>query len=64
MTNGTTTNPNLWSVTVQGGFQSALISGNNYRFISRATDNARNSEFRFRSAALTRERPKGKGVQG
>ena len=43
--NATTTNPNAWSVTVPAGLQNALATGNSYRLISRAMDNAGNAEF-------------------
>ena len=46
--NTTTTFPlwkNNWSYTVPAGLQSAILSGSQYRFISRATDIANNVEY-------------------
>ena len=44
--NTTTSNPNSWTVSAPGGaFLAALVTGNSYRFISRTTDIASNSEF-------------------
>ena len=43
--NTTTTNPNNWTYSIPGALQNALATGSQYRIISRATDNAANSEF-------------------
>ena len=43
--NSTNPNPNTWTESVPGGFQNALVTGNSYRFVSRAIDNAGNPEF-------------------
>ena len=55
--NTTTTAINPWTVAVPGGFQSALVTGNSYRFITRAIDNADNVEF----GPLTTDVPAGIG---
>ena len=45
MTNTTTTNPNGWSTTPDGTFTNAVLTGHTYRIVSKATDQAGNTEF-------------------
>src|SRR5262249_18953533 len=44
VTNTTTVTPNTWTVSVPANVQSALVTGQSYRFVSRATDQSGNPE--------------------